>query len=151
MDQKTKEELIKLALGKTKDIKDYKSALGFDDVQKFKDAYGLEFVKDGKSIPCAIVYYFYYQWVKSTSWHKPVKYGKFFYLTGINNIKSIIYRNGYLKTTTRVYRIKNFPQYTIEDEVSARKLIRGQKRKAKNKKRKKEKTRSNKEILQSEN
>lgn len=128
MDQKTKEELIKLALGKIKQIKSYKDSLGFDDWQKFADAYGLEYLPVGAKIPCVVVYIFYYRWMKYNK-RTPLKHSKFFRLSGKNNSKSVKRNNKYLGISTLCYRVVNFPQYTVEDELYARKIINGQKRK----------------------
>ncbi len=136
MDQKTKEELIKLALGKSKEIVPYTKSLGFDDWQKFKTSFGLQYSDKAEGIPCPVVYLFYYKWVRESG-KKPVSSTKFFQLCGKNKLKSYINKNEYLNLSFRCYRLKHFPHYTVYDEVEARKLIREEKEKKHNRARKK--------------
>lgn len=132
-----REELYRLALsGPT--YKSHKDAIGFDDCEKYLDAFSLK-LNQGPHIPVWIVYLFYYRWAKESG-VKPERYSVFVRTWG-RHTRSIPYGHG--QVCYRAYKIKGFPKYTVEDELKARKLIREQKEKIRNK------ARRNKEILQS--
>lgn len=145
-----KDELYKLALSGPS-YKTYKQSVGFDECEKFVDAFSLK-LNQGKHIPVWVVYLYYYNWVKESG-KKPERYTLFCW-NWSKHTKSIPYSDMTQHRHFRAYKIENFPKFTINDELAARKLIRGQKeRKALKKKKNKiksEQRRRAKEILQSE-
>jgi hypothetical protein len=142
MDQKTKEELIKLAKGSSKSFKDYNKALGFSEPEKFADAHYLKYGQ-GKHIPATLVYHFYYKWVKETSNKKPVTFKQFANQMG-KIIKGFKFRMN-KKVIYVTYKIEGFPEFTHKEFKLAKEFIREQKEKRKNKLEKK--ARRNKEVL----
>jgi hypothetical protein len=144
MVMKTKEELLKIALsGSGRLNKTYKEALGFDDAEKFADAFDLTYGQ-GRHIPVRVFYYFYYKWVKETSNQKPQNFSVF-RLTMGKHTKSFHYSYTRKKLHYRTYKVTNFPKFTQEDFEAARKLVSEQKERIRKKKAKKREP--NKEVL----
>ena len=142
---KTKEELLKIALsGKVNTP--YKLSSGFDEADKFLKAFKIMPSKQGRHIPVRIVYYFYYLWVKEDKKsNTPLRY-KTFCLRMNKYVKSCAYSDMVAHIHVRCYKLKNFPDYSVEDELQARRIINVQKRTVKAAK----SARRNKKILQSE-
>lgn len=137
---KTKEELIQIALSGNTNLP-YKKSLGFNEADKFLKAFQIT-PNEGKYIPVRVVYYFYYKWVKEDK-KTPKRFKTFCNEMG-KYTKSVPWSYTRLGYYTRTFKLKNFPAYTVEDELQARRVIRVQKARKKKKNR-----RSNKTILQS--
>lgn len=140
---KTKEELLKIALSGHSNTS-YKLSPGFDEADKFLKAFKIT-TNEGKNIPVRVVYYFYYLWVKEAE-KTPLLY-KSFCIRMNKYVKSKPYSDMVAHLHFRAYKLKNFPYYTEEDELQARRIINVQKRNRKAK----ETRRRNKKILQSQN
>jgi len=128
--------------------KSYKDATGFDDCEKYLDAFNLK-LNQGKNVPVWIVYYFYYKWTKEST-VRPEPYSIFVRTWG-KHTRSMPWSCMTTHQHFRAYKILGFPPYTAQDELQARKLIREQKERIRNKKRKKQvkgdKQGRNKEVL----
>lgn len=141
---KTKEELLKIALSGQVNVP-YKLSSGFDEADKFLKAFRIKPDKQGKHVPVRVVYYFYYLWVKEDKKsNTPLRY-KTFCRRMNKYVKSCAYSDMKYFIHVRCYKLKNFPQYSAEDELQARRIINVQKRTIKAH----EKARRNKKILQS--
>lgn len=139
MDQKTKEELIKLAKSGPR-YKTYKQALGFNDCEKFFDAFHLK-INVGKNIPTWVVYRLYYNWVKESN-KKPLDFSVF-----VRRMTKYVKSKPQFNVTNlhpfkryRVYKIDGFPEFTREEFIEAKQIVYEQKEK---------KSRRKQKILQS--
>jgi|SRR6185503_5180160 len=142
---KTKEELLKIALsGKVNTP--YKLSPGFDEADRFLKAFKI-LPKHGKHVPVRIVYYFYYLWVKEDNKANTPERFQTFCRRMNKYVKSTTYSDMKAHKHFRSYKLKNFPQYSVEDELQARRTINVQKRTIKANKT----SRRNKKILQSKN
>lgn len=142
---KIKEELLKIALSGQVNTP-YKLSSGFDEADKFLKAFRIKPDKQGRHVPVRVVYYFYYLWVKEDKkTNTPIRY-RAFRLRMNKYVKSCAYSDMKAHIHVRCYKLKNFPDYNVEDELQARRIINVQKRTIK----RHEKARRNKKILQSE-
>lgn len=143
---KTKEELLKIALSGQVNIP-YRLAGGFDEADKFLKAFRIKPDKKGKHVPVRVVYYFYYLWVKEDKKsNTPMRY-RTFCLRMNKYTKGVPYSDMDTYQHFKAYKLTNFPDYSVEDELQARRTINVQKKKIKGN----ETTRRNKKILQSKN
>lgn len=130
-----KEELYKLALsGPT--YKSYQESIGFDDCQKFLDAFNIK-LNSGKNVPVHLVYLYYYNWAKESD-VKPERYTVFVFTWG-RHIQSKAWSYAKKGKHYRVYKLEGFPSYTPEDVQKARNLVSDQKARQKKKKQSKRK------------
>jgi hypothetical protein len=145
MNQKTKEELIKLATSKVKQIKRYKDALGFDDLQKFADAFGLTFPQRGRLIHCRVFYLFYYKWMKENK-KEPLSIKQLANIAAKNKVRSKPYGRRPPAKPFKAYVVEGFPEYNWREVREADEVVKREKEK-----RRKKKNRSVKKVLQPEN
>ncbi len=135
----TKEELLRIALSGEIN-KSHKNSLGFDEAEKFADAFHLKYGV-GKNIPCQVVYLFYYEWTQESK-RRPENYSIFVKIMA-KHVQSKPWSCMDTHRHFRAYKIEGFPPYTRADEERARKLVREQKARIK-----KKKGRSTKKVLQ---